>query len=82
MTHCKRCNIDFSQVWCPKCGCTAAINQNEEVILVTSKEPRFTRCPECKDEDVEIMDDVWVCWNCEWETPLTEEEKNDRKRTD
>ena len=43
-------------------------------------ERRFRVCPGCGDKEIEVLDNTWICWACEWEEPLTQEELDDRQR--
>ena len=40
--------------------------------------PRFEKCPKCFGTDVEILGEKWICWDCDWEEPLNEQEKKGR----
>mgnify|MGYP001597792269 FL=1 len=37
----------------------------------------MSKCPKCGGRDVEIVDELWVCWDCDWEEELNKKEKKD-----
>lgn len=37
-------------------------------------EARFKECPDCKSKDIEILGEIWICWDCNWDTDATKEE--------
>lgn len=41
--------------------------------------PRFEECPLCKSKDLDKTEDIWFCYDCDWEVELTQEEKDARE---
>jgi len=43
------------------------------------EEKRFKKCPKCGSEDIteDITLEEWFCYDCDWEVPWTQEEKDE-----
>ncbi len=39
--------------------------------------PDYTKCPDCGSSDVEIMDNMWICFDCSWNEIIEPEEKEE-----
>ena len=40
--------------------------------------PRLSKCPKCSGTDIEIIENNWICWDCDWEEVINEDDREFR----